>query len=160
AGDVAPLDGLLDPYVAVAGALRLHVTYAREPLLESATHGDGGPRGPKGERREQELRVVAALRGVLALQADVRVGVDQAGQHGGRGQVDDARPGRRGGAGRVPYGLDATAAHDDHLVALGLIGPAVDQRAGADHRDRRGRGGGGSLGGGGGGQAGDEHDER
>ena len=89
----------------------------------------------------QELRVVTALGGVLPLEKDVRVAVDQPGQDGPAGEVDlgRARGNLRGG--RVAHGLDPIATDDDDLVAPRGRGPAVDERARADDRDGVGPGG-------------------
>ena len=69
------------------------------------------------------------------MQEDVGVGVDEAGQDGRAGEVDDRGAGRHARRRRVAYGLDPPAAHDDHLIVPCLVGSAVEQRAVADHGD-------------------------
>jgi hypothetical protein len=130
--DVALVDGLLDADVAVARAFRLHVAQGREPLLQGAAGGHRGPRGAEGEGLLEELGVVAALRRVLALQEEVRVGVDEAGEDGRGGKVDHGRALRRRSRGGVAHGFDAMAAHEDELIAARRERPAVEQTAGAD----------------------------
>ena len=90
--DVAALDRLLDADVAVAGAFGLDVADRREALLEGPARGHGRPGGAQRQPLLQELGVVASLGGHLALQENVRVAVDQPGQDGAAGQVDDRAP--------------------------------------------------------------------
>src|SRR5262249_13861609 len=76
---------------------------------------------------EQLLVVVGG--GDVALQEQVRVRVDEPGQHGGAAQVDPPRVGggaaREGGPG--PHRLDAVAAYQNALVGASGAGLDVDQ---------------------------------
>src|SRR5262249_4645009 len=126
--NVALVDRLLDADVAVAGALGLDVADRGEALLERAPHGEHRARGAVGGRVYEELSVVAAGGGPLALQEDVRVAVDEPGQEGRAAEVDEARAGgQRTGAGGVHLG-DPLAA-DQHLAVAARAGArAVDER--------------------------------
>ena len=66
------------------------------------------------------------------------MGIDEAGKHGGAGEVDHGRAFRERPRGGVAHGLDAAAAHEDELVAAGGEGPAVEEAAGAYHDERIG----------------------
>ena len=142
ARDVSLLDRLLDADVAVPRAFRLDVADRRETLRERPARRHGRPGRAEREAVHQELRVVATLGGILSLEKDVRVAVDQPGQDGRSGEVDRGRAGGNLRGGRVAHRLDPVAADDDHLIAPRGRGPAVDERPRADDRDGVGPGGG------------------
>jgi len=65
------------------------------------------------------------------LQQDVGVGVDQAGEDGAIGEVDDRNVGSlRAHVGPRPDRHDALILDQDPLVGAGLVGDAVDQATG------------------------------
>ena len=71
----------------------------------------------------------------VRLADQVGVAVDQAGQHGVPGQVDERRAFGRGVAGRDDAG-DAVAVDDDGAAGQQFPGHHVEQQAGADHGAR------------------------
>ena len=139
AGDVAAFDGLLDAHVAIARAFGLDVAQRGKALLQRPPGGNRGPRRPQGQRIFQDVGVIAALRRVFSLQEDVGMGVDQAGENRGMGEIDQV--GARGNfcAGSVGNAFDAVAPNHDDLVAAGLVGLAVNQHARANDGDGRRR---------------------
>ena len=93
-GNVALLDGLLDPDIAITSTFGLDVADGREALLECAPRGDHGACSAVGCGELQQLHVVAAGRRQLSLQEDVGMAVDQARQHRRGAKVDQPRAGR------------------------------------------------------------------
>src|ERR1700674_3779871 len=81
-GDVSALDGLFDADVAIARAFRLHVAQGGESLLQRAPRGNRGSGRTKRQRILQNVDVVSALCGLLTLQKDMGMRIDQAGQYG------------------------------------------------------------------------------
>ena len=90
----ALLDRPLDAHVAVAGALGLDVTDGREALLERAARRHRRARSTVGEGILEQLHVVPARGGLLALQEDVGVRVDhsRAAPSPQRGRSPSPRP--------------------------------------------------------------------
>ena len=138
-GNIAAFNRLLDADVAVARTFGLHVAQRGEALLQRPPRRNRGSCRAQRERRVQNVGVVAALRGIFALQKNVRVRIDQAGQHGVFRQIDHRRAGGNLRSRRVGDALDAIAANDDHLIVPRLVGLAVDQRAGTNDRHLRRR---------------------
>ena len=108
-------------------------------MIEGDAHGLGGAQRPVGRGLLEELGVVVVGGGV-ALQEDVGVRVDEAGQEGAATQVDDPRP--RGGRGRNL--LDPPSLHDHEGGAADLLGGHVEKAVGPNRhhlrRDGEGRG--------------------
>src|SRR5579863_3567081 len=80
AWNIALFNGHLDADIAVTSALGFDVAQCGEALFQRTPGGNGGPCGAQCERRIQNVDIVPALRGILALQEDVRVRIDEAGQ--------------------------------------------------------------------------------
>jgi hypothetical protein len=114
--NVTALDRLLHADIGVARPLRLDVPDRRESLLEKAAGQSRGPGSPKGDALFQKLLVVV---GAGRVEQDVRVRVDEPGQHREAGEVDHGRSGRHDRSRPRAHALDAPAAHDDRLVAAG-----------------------------------------
>jgi hypothetical protein len=117
AGNEAGIDRLFDSNVAVACAFGFNITERGEALFERSAHGDGSARGAEGRRVFQDVHVVAAFGRIFSLQEDVGVGIDEAGQNGGFGEIDNGGVGRDLRGGGIAHALDTVAADDDHLVA-------------------------------------------
>ena len=129
AGDDAPLDRPLHVHVGVHGPLGLQVADGREAVHQGGPGGDGGPDGAVGDRLLEQLLVVVGL-GDVALEQDVGVGVDQAGQDGGLREVDD---------GGVPRGrLEDLVGRADRLDPLPLDQDRAVGRAPGRHGRRSG----------------------
>jgi hypothetical protein len=122
---LAVVDGVAQGDVAeAAGADVAHggeAGFQRHPGRMRAVHG--------GADVGHAQRLVAVL---VRVAGQVGVGVDQARQHGGAGQVDDLGAGRHADAGGGADRGDALAADEDGLVVEHLAGDDVDQLAGAD----------------------------
>ena len=138
-GNIALFNRLLDSQIAVAGAFGFQVANSGEALLQSAAGGNGRAGSAIRQGIVQKIYVVAALGGIFALQIDVGVGINHAGQHGGAREIDELGPLRDFGRSPAADACDAIAAHHDHLIAARLAGHAVNQHAGADNGDALGR---------------------
>ena len=128
------LDGLLDAHIAITGAFGLYVAQRGEALLQRPPRRNRGPRCAQRERGVQDVGVVSPLRGIFALQENVRVGIDEAGQDRGFRQVNHSRAGGNLRGRRIANTLDAIAVDDDHLIVPRLVGLAVDEGTGANDR--------------------------
>ncbi len=140
AGNGAFGDGFLDFDVAVAGAFGFEIAQSCKTLFESAAAGEGGAGCAEGDAGLEDVGVVAAFGWVFAPEKDVGVGVDEAGEDGGVGEVDDVEAGGRLGGGGGDF-YDAVVLDDDDLVFERRVGGAVDEGAGADDGDPFGCGG-------------------
>ncbi|OIQ63318.1 hypothetical protein GALL_551410 [mine drainage metagenome] len=143
--DARPLD--------IAGVDRL--LQADVVVVVGADIADGGEAGLQGAPggAHRDIGAVIAVEGhglddriaAVELAGDVVVGVDQAGQDGGVGQVDDLGPGRRDEA-RLDAG-DAVVMDQDRDLGAGRLADPVDQVAGMDDhilgKGRRAQAGGG-----------------
>jgi hypothetical protein len=108
--------------VAVTHALGLEVAQRREAVLERDLQGSHRAGDPVRRVLLQNLVVVLPI-GRVALDEDVRMGVDQARQQGPAAEVDDARAGRdRGRVGR--HALDPASRDDDDGMLR--VAPARD----------------------------------
>ena len=99
-------------------------------LFERAAAGEGGAGGAQSDAGFEDVGVVAAFGGIFAPEEDVRVGVDEAGEDGGVGEVDDVEAGDSAGVAGDFY--DAVILDEDELVFERRVGGAVDQGACAD----------------------------
>ena len=130
AGNVALFDGLLDADVAVARAFGFNIAQGGEPLLQGAARGDCGPRRAQSQGSMKNIGVVSALVRVFSLQKDVGVRIDEAGQNGFLGEIDDVGAGGYSCAGRVGDTLDAVATDDDDLIMTRRVGlPSISTPA-------------------------------
>ena len=131
-GDLTAIDRVLDVDIGIHRAFGLEIANRREAVLERE------PRVTRGEDRTiwgrllEEL-VFVLLRGDVALEQQVRVRVDHAGQHRHLAEIDDA------GVGCLPldlrqgsHGLDAVLFNQNADVGLHLRRAAVDQSTGLD----------------------------
>ena len=135
AGNVTFGDRLLDAHIAVASALGLDITNGREALLERATRRDHRARHAIGGRELEQLHVVAAGCGDLALQEDMSVAIDEAGQHGGGAEVEHLSSGRRRAGTRSVDRGDAITVDQYFLVRSRLCIRAIDERARTNDHD-------------------------
>jgi hypothetical protein len=130
AWNLAVVDSVAHRDVAVA--LGTDVTNRGDP---------GEQRAPgKGRALQRESRyrhAIAEERRQRRVGRDVRMSVDQPRQHRVRAQVDDFRPRRNRDGIRRANGLDAIAAHHDHLIGDDLAVLHVYDASGADRADRR-----------------------
>ena len=134
----ALVDGVAQGDVVVAGAFGLEVPHRGEAVLEADLQRPHGAGDAVGRVLLEDLLVVLDRRRV-ALEKDVRVGVDQAGQEHPVAEVDDAGAGRHGRS----DALDPVADHDDDRPFDVPAGLHVEEARGLDgHRSRRGRLGG------------------
>ena len=113
-------EGAVGPHVAHRGEAREQ----RRPGVPDAAKTPPGPRSARA----------AAARRTPDLADEVGVAVDQAGQHGGAGEVDHPGAGRRP-AGARQNGLDPLAPDHDELVPPDLAALHVHQPAGPDRDD-------------------------
>src|SRR4051812_39360648 len=126
AGDVAVVNRLFDPEVAVAGAFSLHVAQSCEAFFQRPMHRDNGAGSAIRRGVFQQLHVVTALGGIFALKKHVRVSINEAGQNGAAtSQVDDFSVRWRGAT--LADALDLVPADDDHHVVAGLCRGSIDE---------------------------------
>ncbi len=136
-GNVSSLNRLLDADIAIACALGFHIPQCGKALLQRPPGRYRGSCRAHRQRRCQNVGVVAALRGIFALQEDVRVRIDQSGKHGLFREVDHRRTGGDLRIRGVSDALDAVAANDNYLIAPRLVGLTVDERASTNDSNLR-----------------------
>ena len=132
AGNVTFGDRLLEAPIAVASALGLDITNGREALLERATRRDHRARHAEGRRELEQLHIVTTGRRDLSLEEDVRVAIDEAGQHGGGAEVEHFSSRRCWPRTRRVNGGDAITLDQDFLIRARLRARAIDERARTD----------------------------
>ena len=137
-GDHTAGDGRLDIDVGVHRALGLQVADGGEAVHHGGAHRGGGAQGAVRDALLEELLVVVG-RGDIALEEDVGMGVDQAGEEPGLAEIDHANS-RRLELGGGPDLRDALSFHEDGELVPGRARVAVDQMRGFDeHALRRPR---------------------
>jgi hypothetical protein len=132
--DIARGDGVAQRRVdPVRGT---HLAHRGDAGEQRAPGVGGGPQCLRWDRATQVVDGVA-VPVVAHLDAQVRVGVDDARQQRGVAQLDDPRAGRhRQGA---AYGLDASTCDEHDGVAHARVAPSVEQPRGLQRGDHRGR---------------------
>src|SRR4051812_26695872 len=113
AGNDAFVDCLFNADVAVTSAFGFDITNRGEALFECAMRGNNGARGAVSKRMLEQLRVISTLGRIFALQKDVSVRVNEAGEHGGTRKIDHVRTGGNLGGGGVGNGLDLVSSNND-----------------------------------------------
>src|SRR5262249_30688735 len=81
----------------------------------------------------ENVGVVAALLGFFTPQKDVCMGVDEAGEDRGLGEVDNSGAGRNRGVGGGDL-FDLAAADEDELIGLRSAADGVNESARAEYR--------------------------
>ena len=123
AGHFAVGDRRLYIHVRVHGAFRLQVANSREAVRKRDVRVARGENRAVGNRLLQQLRVVFLGRDV-ALQQNVRMGIDESGQYRGFGKVNHFHTGRRAPA--DGNGGDPVAFNDDQSIFEGLLALPID----------------------------------
>src|SRR5882762_4620519 len=129
---------LLDLYVAVSRALRLHIPQRGKTLLQRPPCRISSPRRPQRDSRFQNIRVVTAFRRVLTPQENMRVRIDQPRQNRRVRKINQRRP-RRDLRRTVRHFFNPLPAHENELILPRRLAHPVDQHSRANHRQRRRR---------------------
>ena len=133
---LAAIDGELHVHVGEHRAFRFDIAQRREAVLERQARIPRGEDGAVGDRLVEQLLIVG-FGGGITLQQQMRMGIDQPGQNGHLGQIDDARgAGLRLHLRQRADRLDPVSFDQDAHVGLGGGGASVDQASGLDEYGR------------------------
>src|SRR5438045_4103578 len=129
------LDCHLDTNLPIARAFALDITQRGKTLLQRPPRRNRRARRPQGKRIFQDVRVIAPVFRIFALEKNVSVGINQPRQHGAARNIDHRRPSGPFCANGIRDTLDATAANNYYLVTTRLVRFSVDEHARTNNSD-------------------------